>query len=184
MKQNKLYAVLAAAGVLCLAAQLGDAALPEIFTAVSAFPFEQIGLGLRALSLSGSLGNAAALALYGMVCLLPACTLLLIRRRRGLFPEDALLPVLSAALFPVLYWMINPGLLGAFLGSAEGQPFGKAVLGVIVYSVLLGYAVLRTLRRFFCGRSSAAAKVPCGVAVCAQRAVRLRGVRHVPRGTC
>ena len=53
MKQNKLYAVLAAAGVLCLAAQLGDAALPEIFTAVSAFPFDQIGLGLRALSLSG-----------------------------------------------------------------------------------------------------------------------------------
>ena len=149
MKQNKLYAVLAAAVVLCLAAQLGDAALPGIFTAVSAFPFEQIGLGLRALSLSGSAGNAAALALYGMVCLLPACTLLLIRRRRGLCPEDALLPVLSAVLFPVLYWMINPGLLGAFLGSAEGQPFGKAVLGIIVYSVLLGYAVLRTLRRFF-----------------------------------
>lgn len=122
---------------------------PGIFTAVAAFPFEQLGLGLRALSLSGGAGNAAALVLYGAVCLLPAGALLLIQRRRALCPEDALLPVLSAALFPVLYWMINPGLLGQFYGSAEGQPVAKAVLGIIVYSVLLGYVLLRMLRRFF-----------------------------------
>lgn len=71
MKQNKLYAVLAAAGVLCLAAQLGDAALPEIFTAVSAFPFEQIGSACGALSLSGSLGNAGGTCAVWDVCLLP-----------------------------------------------------------------------------------------------------------------
>ena len=149
MKQKGFYAALAAVAALCVAAQLGSAALPGIFTAAAAFPFEQLGLGLRALSLLGGAGNAAALVLYGAVCLFPAGALLLIRCRRALCPEDALLPVLSAALFPVLYWMINPGLLGQFYGSAEGQPVAKAVLGIIVYSVLLGYVLLRMLRRFF-----------------------------------
>ena len=37
-----------------------------------AFPWGSIGAGLRALSLSGSMGNAAACGLYALLCLLPA----------------------------------------------------------------------------------------------------------------
>ena len=37
-----------------------------------AFPWVSIGAGLRALSLSGSVGNVAACGLYALLCLLPA----------------------------------------------------------------------------------------------------------------
>lgn len=114
--------------------------------AVLAFPLEQIGAGLRALSLSGSMGNAVAIGLYGALCLLPAAALPLLRRRRQLHGEDALLGLLSVTLFGVLYGMINPGLLGAGLSRIGGAAMEKGLLGGAAYSVLLSYGVMRALR--------------------------------------
>jgi hypothetical protein len=65
--------------------------------------------------------------------------------------EDALLGLLSAALFVSLYLLINPLYLGSLFGGAgeAGLVVGKAVLGGTLWSVLCGYLVLRMLRLSF-----------------------------------
>jgi len=151
MKRNVFVGILMVEAVFCALLFLAKAAFAEVFSAAMAFPFEQIGLGLRTLSLSGGSGNIAAIVLYVGISLLPVAALYILWKRRKLNAEDALLGVLSAALFIVLYLMINPGMIPTAPGGVLGQPVGKAVLGSTVYSILCGYFVLRILRIFSAG---------------------------------
>ncbi len=150
MKRKLLIALLVLEAAACIAFCAARASLSGAFTAAMAFPFEQLGMGLRALSLTGRLGAAAALALYAALSLLPAWFLLRAAGRRKLRPEDALLGVLSALLFAALYLTANPGRLGGLFGGGgdAGLAVGKAVLGGTVYSALAGYLILRALRLF------------------------------------
>ena len=147
MKRKRFCIFLCAEAVASVLLYLARQSLPRAFSAVVAFPFEQLALGLRALSCRSRAGDAAAWVIYCAVCLLPLALLPVIRRRRRLQAEDALLAVLSAALFAVLYWMINPALLGEFMGAEEGRRVLMGVLGGVIYSVLVGYLLLRVLRR-------------------------------------
>lgn len=81
------------------------------------FPFYQIGWVLRRLSLSGTAGNAAATALYLVICLLPVIWLFFrsLRLRRRPWPVDLWLPVISARLFLVICVF----LLAKFFASAR-----------------------------------------------------------------
>jgi len=125
-----------------------------IFPSVQAFPFQQIGVGLRALSLTGQRGNAASVGLFLVIGLLPIIALALMVRRRKLFPEDALLVLLSPLLLGVMYVMVNPTVLGAVfgkivsMGGQDGATMCKGIASVLVYSLLIAYAVLRLLRLF------------------------------------
>jgi hypothetical protein len=146
--KNKLwYTVLGAEAALCAAFSISKASVSDAFSSAMAFPFEQLGLGLRTLSLSGTAGNIAAIVLYAALCLLPLAYMLRRGLRKRLCAEDALLVVLSTLLFAVLYLMITPGDIETLFGA--GMTAGKIVLGGTVYSVLCGYVVLRTLRLFF-----------------------------------
>jgi hypothetical protein len=149
MKRNIYYMVLVAEAMACAAFVVARASFGGAFSAAMAFPFEQIGAGLRALSLSGGAGNAAAVALYAALGLLPVAVLPFLGRRRKLFAEDWLLGLLSVSLFAILYFMVNPGVIDSFTGGAAGQAVGKAVLGSVAYSIVCGYFVLRALRIFF-----------------------------------
>lgn len=149
MKHKSFYIILACEAIVCAALSLAGKFLPKAFSAVMAFPFEQIGALLRKLSLSGSLGNLVSVVIYSAICLVPVVILLLLRKKRRLYFEDALLAVLSAVLFAVIYYMINPGLLGGYLGSTLGYSAGKALLGLIVYSVIVCYILIRVMRLFF-----------------------------------
>lgn len=115
-----------------------------------AFPFEQIGDGLRTLSLSGTAGNVAAILLYILFCGCPMLVLLALHVKRKAHPEDGLLAGLSVLLFFAMYLMINPGLMtdvmGGYMGAGDS---GKLTLGAVIYSVLAGYLVLHILRRIF-----------------------------------
>lgn len=147
MKQKRFGVFLCAEAVLGVLLYLARQSLPRAFSSAAAFPFEQLALGLRALSGSGRAGDAAAWVIYFAVCLLPVGLLVLLRCRRGLEAEDTLLAVLSAVLFAAIYWMINPGLLGELAGAEAGRRVTMGVLGGAVYSVLIGYLLLRLLRR-------------------------------------
>ncbi len=137
-----------------LAAEAAALILPRFFSAqpeaallsLAALPFAPIGAGLRALSLSGSGGNTAAVALYVLLCLLPTAALLPLRRR-GLHPEDGILVLLSLTLFPVLYYEVNPGLSALAVSGGTGAVRG--VLGGLCWSLLAAWAVLRILRLFY-----------------------------------
>jgi len=149
MKRKKFCVFLGFEAVICILLQFVDDILPGVFTAAMVFPFEQIGLGLRILSLSGDMGNILSIVLYSFICLMPVAVLLLIKRKRRMYPEDTLLAILSMVLFAVVYLMVNPGLINPYFDNNMIRSVGKAALGGIVYSVIVGYVILRILRRFF-----------------------------------
>lgn len=149
MKRISFKGMLGLEAVLCLLLFLVKEKLPAVVTSIVAFPFEQMGLMLRALSLSGSLGNILAWILYVLICLSPLMVLYFMRKRDGTHKEDILLVVLCGVLFGVLYFMINPLLMGGALSSDNMTMVGKAFLSGTFYSVLIGYLVLRTLRTFY-----------------------------------
>lgn len=141
MRRRYLYAALGAEAAGCLALALLRRPDEAALTALAGFPFQPLGRLLRRMSLSGGAGNAAAVALYALACLLPAGYLAarLIRRRARW--EDGLLAALSGVLFPLLYWAVNPALLPAGMGA-----FGLVFAGGVFWSVAAGYLALRALR--------------------------------------
>lgn len=146
MRTKTLYIALALFAPVC--AVIGAVGISgESFAGAMAFPFEQIGLGLRWLSLSGGFGNVLAIVLYAAICLLPAIWVLLRSRRRGFCNADWLTLLLSLVLFGVLYLMINPGLLANTALGAAGVTLMKACLGGACWSVVVAWAVLALLRR-------------------------------------
>ena len=94
---RKIYAcLLAAEVVICIALSVLFTTRSTGLSSLITFPFEQIGIGLRALSLSSGIGNVFAIVLFVSICLIPAALLFLILRNRRLHPEDWLLGFLCA----------------------------------------------------------------------------------------
>lgn len=147
---RRIYSViLATEAAVCLIFAAMGSLTHELFPAVVSFPFAQLGSGLRILSLSGQVGNVAAILFYIAFCIAPCAALLIHKRKRDFYKEDILLLVFSALLFVIMYLLINPGLINQDSGSNGGILFAKGVFGVTVYSVIGGYAILRALRLFF-----------------------------------
>jgi len=153
MKRKTLYLIMGGEAALLLALSFFASKLPGAFAAVAAFPLEQIGLGLRALSQSGSLGNGLAMLLWAGVSLLPLAYALKWRKSAERKAENAALFALTAALFAVLYCMVNPGAVTMRLPLAgeEMAAVMKAALGLAVWSVAACYGVLALLRLFKSG---------------------------------
>ncbi len=106
-----------------------------------AFPFAPLGQLLRRMSLAGVAQNAAAVGLYGLVCLLPAGYLAARAFRRRCRPEDGLLAVMSGLLFWLVYRAVNPGLLPESLGR-----MGLTLGGGVFWTLAAAYVTLRALR--------------------------------------
>ena len=134
--------------LVCVALLAFGRAGGESIAMMAAIPFAQIGDGLRTLSLSGSAGNAAAVAIYCILCLSPMLWLLIRVLRKRVHWEDALLPLLSGVLFAVMYWMVNPAYFAMHLGLGGVGGTNRAFAGIAVYSIIAGYAIFRVLRRF------------------------------------
>lgn len=115
----------------------------NLYSIIIKFPFEQLGLGLRKLSLSGEAGNVAAIIIYVLICLFPCLLFLRLKMSGKLLKTDFFLPVLSIMLFVVIYYMVNPGL---FRIGVPGT--GRILLASTFYSTFFGYAVLRLLEAY------------------------------------
>lgn len=150
MKKRVFYLLLGLEAVLCVGLCLSRSSGTGAFEAVMAFPAAPIGLGLRALSLTGRVGAAAALALYAAVCLVPAAFLLREKSRRRLRGEDVLLGALTVWLVFALYLNANPAKLSA-LTPAVGLDYGRLIVGGAGWTLLVSWLVLRVLRRAFDG---------------------------------
>lgn len=143
MRYKGFYLALFLEAVLCVIFALPQMQPSGMFTTVTAFPFEQIGWGLRRLSLSGTAGNAAAIALYLLLSLLPCAVFCFLWVRKKLCRADWLLAAMSVLLFIVNYYMINPGLLQTGVAGT-----GKWMLGSTFYAVFCGYLALRMLHMY------------------------------------
>lgn len=139
MKRKPFAIVLVLEVILCIAYLILKTIVPGWFTTATAFPFEQIGALLRTLSLANAIGNVMAIILYVAICLMPAGMYLYFRKRGK---ADLFLPVISAVLFFVIYYMINPGL---FVVMVPGT--SKMILGMLFYSVFCCYLVLKILEK-------------------------------------
>ena len=143
MKERHLFTLLSVEAAACVLFCILQRSLSGLFSTLIAFPFEQIGAGLRVLSLSGAVGNVVAIILYMLLGLIPAGIWGFLHWRKKSESLDIMLLVISALLFVTLYYMINPGLL------STGVPgTGKWSLGSTFYSVLLGYLLIRILLHY------------------------------------
>ena len=147
MKKRAFFIALAVEAAACLLVALTWAESGATgYLEISQFPFALLGLGLRALSLSSTAGNIVAFVLYVAVCALPLAFVTLRLKKRTSRAEDWLLVVMSGFAFYMMYMMINP----AYLRLAPGyitEDMGKAVLGGTFYSLLIGWLVLKLMRR-------------------------------------
>ncbi|MCR1840036.1 hypothetical protein [Murimonas intestini] len=118
----------------------------SIFTKAVTFPLEQTGRILRALSLSGGLGNAAAWVIFFILGIAPAGYLVFraVKKRAG--APDLLMAVLSVILTGGLYLFINPSYFQVLTPMAGLEEAGKYITGTAFYSVGFGYLILRTVR--------------------------------------
>ncbi len=151
MTRKTLYFLLALEALICTLFVVLKASFVDVFSGAMAFPLEQVGLGLRLLSMTGRLGNILALLLYTCISFLPIVFLQRTQKKRKLHAEDSLLLLFSVALFFTLFLMINPTYIGKLLGEHGllGATFGKVILGGTLWSIICGYAVLRFLRLAF-----------------------------------
>ena len=144
MKNKLMTAALGAEAALCvlLCAQGGSV------EAVLSFPLAPIGNWLRRLSLSGGAGNALAIVLYVLICLLPAglCLFRWLKGKRC--AEDLLLPAASAALFYSLYLLINPA-----MAEARYSLMAKPALNGLVWVLIAAWLVLALLLSRLLGES-------------------------------
>ena len=149
MKLKLYYWALGVEALACMVLNGVGVTLTEDLAPRFAFPFEQIGAGLRALSAGGAAGNVGAFVLYLLLGALPIAGLVVLLRRRRFRPEDILLILLSLALYGTLYLFINPGYISVALGTTSLVPaLAKAAIGAVVYSIGFGYLALHALRAF------------------------------------
>lgn len=124
--------------------------LPTVFSSVMTFPFEQISAALRALALTGNIGNGFALVLCVTLSLLPILSVLRHRGEKDYLGENIVLCCMSIAVFITLFSMANPSkLLFAFpYFTGETLPVVKGIMGCTVWSVILLWIILRLVRLF------------------------------------
>ncbi|MDO5292334.1 MAG: hypothetical protein Q4F05_06240 [bacterium] len=122
----------------------------ETYQLLSA-PFELLGKGLRTLSLSSTMGNAAAVVLFILICLLPILLYIpIVIKKRTLAKADAMVVVLCACLGVCLYYFINPSLMeGLFYQRVIGnktEEIAKFTLSMLFYIFLAAYIMTRCLK--------------------------------------
>lgn len=148
MKRKAYGVILIAEAILCAALAFLRIRPGQVYQEAVSFPFAQTGIILRQLSLSGTMGNAAAILIYAVIGLLPACCLLYRLYKKRVQWEDLLLGILSVLLFTGIYLYINPALFAAFMPAANMAEGGKLMISSSIWAVLAGYVVLRVLRSF------------------------------------
>lgn len=134
MKRRPFYVLLAVFLLLAIvSAVLGTGSSLDLIV----LPFSLTAALLRTLSLSGTLGNIAAILLFVLLGLLP----LLFKIKRKWRKEDLMLLLCSMTIWYALYYMINPALRPGTLGGDVGE----FILAGTVYSVLILWAVIKLM---------------------------------------
>ena len=137
MKSKAHLIILFIESILCIVMVFGRFSIPNPFATVISFPFVQISGLLRGLSLSSAFGNIMAIILYVLLCFSP--WLLFIGKRRTRVLEDQLIIILPFVLLYAIYQMINPSALFLFNNLA----MNNAILGLLIYSIIFSYFILR-----------------------------------------
>lgn len=150
MNNRKLFSILIAELILGVILLTAFSVFTEHFSSLLAFPFEQIGLGLRVLSFSGRIGNCVAWILYTFICLLPLYSVLRHCREKSRRIEHIIRILLSGILFFTMFCMINPGMFIRLspVPVAETLSAMKSVFGGTAWSLLVSIWIVRLTGMF------------------------------------
>ena len=150
MKRKSFMILMGAVFAALMALVLFVDGLPTVFSSVMAFPFEQVGAALRALALTGNIGNGFALALCIALSCIPILSVLRHRGKKEYLGENIVLCCMIIAVFITLFSMANPSkLLSAFpYFTVEALPIVKGVMGCTVWSFIILWLILRLVRLF------------------------------------
>lgn len=153
MKRKTLIIMLVCEAALLFILVLLTNQFPGLSSSMFAFPFEQIAIGLKALSQTGQVGNGLATALWVGISLLPSIPAFHYKQNKAAIKERITLFSLSCVLLLSLYGMINPHVFCSLISEAKSEYLAvvKAVMGVSVWSVIVLYVVLRLIRMFRSG---------------------------------
>lgn len=142
MNRKKLFAILAAESAVILALYILTVRMQETFSSIYNFPFEQIGLGLRALHALGGFGVGIASALWIGISLLPMIPAVCGRRKSPW--EKALLGLFSLSLMATLYVMTDPQCIS--MPNTDSDYIVKMTFSMTTWSVLILYFVVLVVR--------------------------------------
>lgn len=139
MKHKKylLFLLLEAAGVIGITKGMG-VKVESVFDLLS-FPLVKFADFLGTLSLSGGVGNAVAIIIYALVCLVPVFVMLSKMKQNNFKKTDSLLVLMSAALFAVIYLLINPSEMG-LRSEIDGA---SQIVAFSFWSLFFGYIILK-----------------------------------------
>lgn len=153
MKRKTLITILICETALLSILVLLINRFPELFSSMLAFPFEQIALGLKALSQTGKAGNGLATALWVGISSLPLIPALRCKGNKDAVKEKIALYVLSCILLLSFYGMVNPTLFCPLIPEGENELLAvvKAVFSVSIWSIVVLYIVFRLIRLFRSG---------------------------------
>ena len=138
--KNKKYLIilfLEAIGIISITKGFG-VKTESVFDLLS-FPLVKSADLLGSLSLSGKAGNALAVVVYALICLIPVFVLLFKVKKNTFRKVDSLLVLMSAVLFAVEYLLINPSEMGVYA-------FNEASASTVAFSfwsLFTGYLVLK-----------------------------------------
>ena len=156
MKRKTFLILMGVVFMALMALVLFVDSLPAFFSSVLAFPFEQIGAALRALALTGNIGNGLALALCLALSLLPVLSVLRHKSEKNYIGENIALCCISIIVFITLLSMANTSkLLSAFpYLTMESLPLVKAIVSGAVWSIIILWIILRLIRLFRSGNTN------------------------------
>ena len=136
LKKYLLFLLLEAVGVIGITKGIG-VKTESVFDLLS-YPLVKTADLLGAMSLSGSIGNAVAIAIYSLFCLIPIFVMLFKFKKKTYVKTDSLLVLVSAVLFAVVYLLINPSEMGL-----HGLGEEALMVAFSFWSLLVGYLVLK-----------------------------------------
>lgn len=106
-------------------------------------PLTLLGEGLRAWSLSGAAGNAAAWTAVIVLSLLP-CAYVLIAHRKQPRRSDFLFPILSGLVFLCLYLLVNPSLvMHPLLASSASAQLQRTAPALVLCCALIACLLIQ-----------------------------------------
>jgi hypothetical protein len=121
----------------------------SLFSSVMAFPFEQIGMGLRTLSLSGKIGNGLAVSICVAIALLPLILVFKNGSKKSYLAENVILCCMSIVTYLIIYGMANPSrVYSGLLAEESFDSFKKGNMGCIMWSLIVLWGIIRVLRLF------------------------------------
>ena len=144
MKRDRIKTLLLAEAIVCALLAFALRLIEGDAFSIVGFPGGAIGQGLSTLAASGRFGFALALTLYAFCVLLPLYVFVRIRAKRAWKAEDALLALISAAIACALFprgWV-------AYWSTSAETLFPRLSWQWLISALLVGWVVLRLLRRF------------------------------------